>query len=310
MFVFLLMGAALGAVFALVFAGLLLPIFGVGIGALGPLGALAGWAAGLAPAVLATLGGGSLLALGLLIWFAAVGIAYAFGALSLIGATAPTPAPGGATSVGPTVVDSLARGFFVGSTAVANLATLVVLGSLWGLPVLIGFVVGAVGLLCVIPPLTRWAPFKAILGWLSWVMPMSWLATALGLLVFLINVVGAPGLRLDVTTGTIETTGGFFVMWLASLTGSTGGGWNLGSFSFLAGPVGSGIRTPFGSPGISAHESGHALAVAAYGSFFHYVDAVDENVPPLSRGARAYGELVAESHFPGSGRYYLPVWSA
>jgi hypothetical protein len=78
-------------------------------------------------------------------------------------------------------------------------------------------------------------------------------------------------------TGGIVITGG--------LIHPAGGapGFNLGQFSFL-------------STGSSAeeHETGHGLNVAAFGSIFHFVAAIDQNV--LGSGKDTYSEVLAESH--------------
>lgn len=176
----------------------------------------------------------------------------------------------------------------------------------------IGSVVGAIGLGAAIAPIARRRSFQAVLGWTSWLMPFSYLATAPGILLFLVNLpfalarYGGRAVRFDAGTGTIETTGG--------IVGVTGfrGGFNLGTFTFLCPSPerGLAIQSPFGSPGLSAHESGHALSLAALGGLFHWINAVDENVPPLARKRFAYGELIAESHIPRPPpNRHLRVWS-
>ena len=44
------------------------------------------------------------------------------------------------------------------------------------------------------------------------------------------------------------------------------------------------------------HETGHGLNVAAFGSIFHFVAALDQNV--FGSGADTYSEKLAESHDP------------
>jgi len=109
--------------------------------------------------------------------------------------------------------------------------------------------------------------------------------------------------RLDLTTGTIESAGG-----IIGITGFSGG-FNLGNFTFLTAPV-----TSFTAAGLSAHETGHTLNVAAFGSVWHLLgNAVEENVPPFTlpgtANASAYGEMLAESHLPRVGRLTLLQWS-
>lgn len=170
----------------------------------------------------------------------------------------------------------------------------------------IGAAVGGISGLAAFPRISRRARYQALLAWTGWAMPMMWPVTATGLALFLINLLPAlltrgPGaVRLDPSTGTIETAGG--------ITGITGfiGGFNLGHFSFITPRA---RPTPFGEPGLSAHETGHTLNVAAFGWIFHLLNAIDENLPPLARGHRAYAELAAESHHPRPGRPHIRLWS-
>jgi hypothetical protein len=239
--------------------------------------------------------------------FVATLFAYILGAVATIVLMAP-PAAAAALPADP--LESFMGGFLTGLSAGVNFG-------LWALLVpVIGLALGAVlGLICflvVIPPVSRSLGFQALLGWSSWIMPYSWLATAVGLLLFVVNLpfalaaFGPGAVRLDVSTGTIETTGG-----LVGITGFVGG-FDLGNFSYLSpGPGGTlAIQTPFGAPGLSAHETGHTLSVPGFGGMFHWINAVDENVPPLRRLRAAYGELIAESHFPGPlPRRHVRVWS-
>jgi hypothetical protein len=164
----------------------------------------------------------------------------------------------------------------------------------------IGSIIGTIGLLSAFRPFAVAAPFQTVLGWSSWLMPYSWLATAVGLLLFLVNLpfalaaFGPGAIRFDPSTSTVESTGG--VVGIAF----TGGGFNLGNFTFLSpsSGVGLGIQSGFTVPGLSAHETGHTLTVASFGGVFHWIGAIDENVPPLRRGPAAYSEVLPESHLP------------
>ena len=171
----------------------------------------------------------------------------------------------------------------------------------WG--ALLGGALGAIGLMSAVPPIARRRRFQALLGWASWLMPMSWLATGAGLVLFAAVLIASPWLRtvrvrLDPSTGAIETSGlpriGFR------------GGFNLGNFTFLLGTP----PTPFTAAGISSHETGHTLNVAAFGSVWHLIgNGVEQNLWPFRRGAHAYGELLAESRRPDSAQPTLPHWS-
>lgn len=231
--------------------------------------------------------------------------AYVLAVIGLLPGLATPPA--GARVVSP--LEEVMRGFFFGMTAALNFGV----WSLLPMPgPIIGVLVGVVGLLPVFPPVARNLTFQGVLGWLSWLMPMSHLVTPIGFILFLVNLPfalaasGPAALRFDVRTATIETSGG--------ITGITGAstGFNLGNFTFLilAPPaLPATVQTPFGGPGISAHETGHTLSVAAFGGVHGWINAIDENIPPPGRGLVAYGELLAEGHFPTITRPFMLVWS-
>ena len=84
--------------------------------------------------------------------------------------------------------------------------------------------------LAAVPALAGAPWFAAVLGWASWAMPMSWPATALGLLFFVINAAaiafGVPfNPHFEWWTGTVILHGGVLY------TGRNG--YNLGNFSFF-----------------------------------------------------------------------------
>ena len=232
-------------------------------------------------------------------------LAYVLGAVTTVKLMR---APAVAAGLPAHPVESFALGVITGLTAGVNFGLWALIP--FGMP--IGIVVGLNCCLAVFPPVSRDGRYQAVLGWSSWLMPFSWMATGFGLVLFLINLpfslrsLGRGAVRLDRMTGTVETTGG-----IVGITGFVGGGFDLGNFSFLSPRPGAGldIQTPFGKPGLSAHETGHTLAVAALGGIFHWINAVDENVPPLRRKRAAYGELIAESHVPAPlPRRHVAVW--
>lgn len=217
--------------------------------------------------------------------------AYAIASLSLVAANGAVAPPGAITTNG---VELFCRGYAVGSNAGWNFGLWQLL--LPGFGIIFATILLIVGLLAAVPLVSRTAIYQAILGWSSWIMPMSWPATQIGLLLFLISVLTAPlfgpiTVRIDGTTGTIETFGGI------SGIGGFAGGFNLGNFTFIT--AAGGPTTGFGVPGISAHETGHTLNVGALGWIWHFIgNAIEENVAPFGRGASAYGEECAESHLP------------
>jgi hypothetical protein len=170
---------------------------------------------------------------------------------------------------------------------------------------LVGLIVAVINFLALVPVIARSRVYQGILAWSSWLMPMSWLATFMGFLLFLGSLVTAPFFpgvffRFDATTSTIETNGG-----LATVSGF-GGGFNLGHFTFLSAGGGGG----FTCASLASHETGHTLNVAAFGSLWHLLgNAIEENISPISRFEFTYGELVAEGHFPRSGSLFVSVWT-
>jgi hypothetical protein len=235
--------------------------------------------------------------------------AYTIGAVATLPLMAP---PITAAPLAADPIEAFMGGFITGTTAGVNFGVWALLPFGWA-GVVIGSVVGLICFLSLFAPLSRSLIFQAVLGWTCWIMPFSYLATALGFVLFIVNLpfalamFGPGALRFDVLTATVETTGG-----LVGITGFTGGGFSLGNFSFLSPTplVGLGIQTPFGAPGLSAHETGHTLTIAGFGGAFHWINAVDENVPPLRRGPAAYGELITESHFPrGLPFRHILIWS-
>ena len=190
------------------------------------------------------------------------------------------------------------RGFMIGMNAGLNA---IIATAIFG-PV-VGIALGVINFLAAFDTIANSAVYQGILGWTSWLMPMSWLATAVGLIFFVLNVIPAiftlnqvdavkiESLSLDWKTGTIVMEGG----WLF-LPGFRGG-YNLGNFAYI---------TP-GST-VAEHETGHTLSNAAFGSVFHFIGAIDENAI-RSNPADAYSERIAESHDPSmTDPDIIPMW--
>lgn len=203
------------------------------------------------------------------------------------------------------------RGFLIGINAGLNfvLVTLL-LGAIVGSttnPAVLGIAIGlgVANLLAVIGPISRNGVYQFIIGYLNWFLPMSWLIVALGLIFFLLNALGAlcvglPGvgffkiqqLAFDWSTGTMFTKGGFI-----SNLNPIDTAYNMGNFAFV---------DHLHHDMEIEHEAGHTLNLAAFGSIFHLIGAIDENI--IRNGANAFSERLAESN-ASSGAATLPMWN-
>jgi RHS repeat-associated protein len=197
------------------------------------------------------------------------------------------------------------RGFMIGFNAGLNA---ILASAVFGPG--IGLALGIINFLAAFDTVANSAVYQGILGWSNWLMPMSWVATGIGLAFFVLNVIPAiftlnqvnavriDSLSIDWGTGTIVTQGGW-----TFLPGFRGG-FNLGNFTYIT--PGSGVRD---------HETGHTLSSAAFGSIFHFVGAIDENLVQ-STPANAYAERIADSHDTGGPssraaageRPIIPMW--
>ena len=146
--------------------------------------------------------------------------------------------------------------------------------------------------------------YQGLLGYLNWLLPVSWPIVALGFSFFLSparrgrsGVLGVKFFKIsrvkfDWRTGTLFTRGG----WISNLN-PIDTAFNMGNFAF--------VDEAFDEMAID-HESGHTLNLAAFGSLFHVVGAVDEN---LTHGADALSERLAESHASASSKPTLGMWA-
>ena len=178
----------------------------------------------------------------------------------------------------------LARGFMIGMNSGLN--------TILGEPYL-----GTINFLAAFDGIAGSGAYQPVLGWSSWLMPMSWLATGLGLAVFVTGLTIAQAtlnvwkpahikrIGIDWGTGSIVTHGGLFGPTHAGI-----GGYNLGNFVY-------GNRR-YAPRRWLAHETGHTLNAAAFGGVFHWIGAIDQNI--LGRGWSSIPEQIADSHDPNS----------
>lgn len=191
------------------------------------------------------------------------------------------------------------RGALIGVSAGANL---IIMSAIPWLPIGFGPTVFIILLLALIPPIAANRFYQRVLGALGWVLPLNYLMLPLGVLLFLVAapfaIAAAPigSVLWDWLTWTVETSGGFVLATFAPAP------FNIGNFTFLP-RASTGFTT-----GVSAHETGHTLNGSAFGGFYYWIGAVDENVPPLRRGPAAHSEMLANGHFGGVGGPSLPMW--
>lgn len=198
------------------------------------------------------------------------------------------------------------RGFLVGFNAALNAFLALALLELalpTGAAAATGAGLGALGLLATIGPVSRSEFYQGLLGWLTWLMPMSWLVVGLGVVFYLVCLLGhlftlgkVPYLRVEDAAVDWATLTFFLKGGLISNLNPIDTAFNMGNFSFVDTKSGGWHKQ---------HEAGHTLNLAAFGSVFHLVGAVDENV--LRRGAGAFAERLAESN-TGSGGSAIPMW--
>jgi RHS repeat-associated protein len=196
-----------------------------------------------------------------------------------------------------------AKGALIGFMAGGNFA----LGSFF-FGSTVGGALGVINFLAIFPDVSKDDTYKGVLGWSSYLMPMSWPGHAIGLAIFTLNVglylaaVAVRGysktgpwkltnIRIDWEKGVIHTEGGP----LSRLNTTQGSpAFSYGNFVWFS-------QNQFKETTL-AHEEGHGLNNAAFGWFQAYnVLAFDED----RNGSGAFFERLAESnaqYAPGGGR--------
>jgi len=207
-----------------------------------------------------------------------------------------------------TKVSEYFRGLLVGLNSSLNgclIYSLLHLVAPLAAALVLGVAIGVINLLAVLRWISQTEVYQGIIGWLNWVLPMSWPIVALGLFFVLFSLLLAlltgfqvdylrlQGGRIDWATGTFFVKGG-----LISNINAWDTAFNMGNFAFV---------DKNSSHWEIRHEAGHTLNLAAFGWLFHLIGAFDEIV--LHRGANAYSERIAESNDTGTGGNNIPMWA-
>lgn len=213
--------------------------------------------------------------------------------------------------------EQFAFGFFLGAASATNFVIWLLVTSI---PLtLVLALLAVVPVLVIFSALAHSRVVQILVGWATWIMPLSWIVGAIGVLAFVpfgvagIARHGRDALRIDPTSGTLEVQVNF-----SDIPGvlPEAVGFSLGFFTFLN----TDLTTPksFLDRSVSAHEAGHTLDTGAFGGIFLLVNVFDEvvlRVPPAN--FFTLGELYAESRAPGTLRVadhpthicpYLPLW--
>jgi hypothetical protein len=200
------------------------------------------------------------------------------------------------------------RGWLIGLNAVLNGLLgfgIVALSGNVPAAAVVGVVLAAINILCVLAPVTQNGFFQGVLGWLNWLMPMSWLVVALGIVFYAFSLLlwGVTGGKVEYLrvqkAGADWKTGTFFIKGgLIANLNYLDTAFNMGNFSFVDYKSADWHKD---------HEAGHTLNLAAFGSVFHFIGAIDENA---LRGENAFAERLAESNVgPTSSRPKIAMWS-
>jgi MFS family permease len=238
--------------------------------------------------------------------FAAVGMGWILLVVAIVvGIISYIVAAVGANSLTSiTTFGEFMRGWLIGMNAALN--AVIWFGIIGGLVGgIVGAVVGVVNLLVVFAPISQSEIYQGVIGWVNWILPMSWLIVGLGILfslvsalLHLVTIGRVPYLKIekldvDWSTGTFFMRGGL----IANLN-YLNTAFNMGNFSFVDYKATSMHMD---------HEAGHTLNLGAFGFVFHLVGAIDENATP--RKSNALSERIAESNDTGTAGTNIPMWA-
>lgn len=238
--------------------------------------------------LLTAVGLGWLLATGMLPWWLVLLVALILLVLGYVAAALAATSPYG----------EVLRGYLVGLNAGMNgLVGWALLQPVnTGLAVALGVILAGMPLVSVFARISRNPVYRRMLGWMNWILPMSWPVVGLGVLFTALSLLGhvflfwpvrwqfsrVAGLRVYWRDGAFFLRGG----WISNLN-YLQTAFNMGNFNYVHNVS---IQWHV------AHEIGHALNLGAFGSVFHLAGAIDENL--LRRGWNAYAERLAESNNP------------
>lgn len=184
-----------------------------------------------------------------------------------------------------------------------------------------GLIVGAVlfglGILASVKAVSQNDFFQGLIGWLSWLAPMSWVVLLLGLVLAIISfplaLLGLAGVNFFKLGGAASADPSvqgklFSVNWKTGtffLVGGMGSNANYAKTAYNMGNVGFIHRDA--QHDHTDHEAGHNLSLFVFGWLVHLLGAVDENV--VGYHAQALTELLAESHDHSSTSAKLQMWA-
>ncbi len=149
----------------------------------------------------------------------------------------------------------------------------------------VGVALGVINFLATFDGIAKNSFYQGILGWTSWLMPMSWAVNALGLAFYAVNLILAGVTLNKVDASKIDKLGfdwktGTFVMSGGRSATAPRSTWATSCSSIRATST---AAPPTGPTTRVAHETGHTLEFAAFGSAFLAADLIGENV---DRGRR------------------------
>lgn len=218
----------------------------------------------------------------------ASGIGFALLAVGLIVGLTIAGYAGAAAARGTPFGDFL-KGMLIGFNAGLNLTFGIAL-----LGPVIGIALGVINFLAVFDGIRQNEVYQGILGWSSWLMPMSWVVNGLGLVFFAINLILAAvtlnqvgglaitHIRIDWATGSLIMKGGAFAD-----ANPIDTAYDMGNFVFVdSATTAADDHVP--------HELGHTLSLGAFGSAVHLIGFVDEMF--LGNGSGAWTERMADSN--------------